>query len=698
MLGEASEDRFGYASSAGDVNGDGHVDLILAGPFNDAGGADAGRAYIYLGGPGADAIADVVLTGIEGEHFGFSASGAGDVNGDGFDDVIVGAGTNSQVATSAGAAYVYYGGDPMDATIDLTFLGGSADDQFGISVSGAGDMNGDGFGDVITGAFLDDTSSNTAGRAYVFYGGAAPDTTSDLQLDGEAFNDFFGRCVSGAGDMNGDGYDDVVVGAPGFSGFSGKVYIFFGAAAPDTIPDHTIVGESLDQLGRSVSGAGDVNGDGRDDVIAGAHLHDDPIFGTTDVGVAHLLSIGQSGTLLTFSFAGTEEAGQLGYGVSGAGDVNGDGFDDVIVGALLEDAGSVPGSDVGRAHIFFGSDALDILDTSADLVLNGTTVGEHFGDIVAGAGDFTGDGFDDLIVGATVNDESGVNAGKAYVVDVYRYVLVSPHGGEIWPVGSLQTIRWLGPTPADLLLSVDGGLSYDEIVSNAGGSESNVTTLRVPHAPTRFAALKVVPADDTVLGSATSDSLFTIDASIVLGFLRADPAPDGSRGVVVSWSTDPGPEDLRGYRLERTTAQEDWDTMVELTTDTELHDPAGTPGTRYRLTVINGLGESLVLGETTVAPSELLAATPLPYRGGTMAITFATFGGQSEELGDAEVALFDIAGRRVRLIASGRHPAGLQRTSWDGRDEVGHLVPPGVYFLRVQSGGPVTTLKLPVVR
>ena len=131
--GAAAYDYFGYSvAGAGDVNGDGYGDVIVGAYHNDAGGTDAGRAYVHFGGPGADAVADLTLTGAAAyDQFGYSVAGAGDINGDGYDDVIVGALFNDGGAANAGRAYVYYGGPGADATADLTLTGAAEDEQSG---------------------------------------------------------------------------------------------------------------------------------------------------------------------------------------------------------------------------------------------------------------------------------------------------------------------------------------------------------------------------------------------------------------------------------------------------------------------------------------------------------------------------------------------------------------------------------------
>jgi len=413
FTGQAAGDQFGVSvSTAGDVNGDGYSDVIVGAQGNDAGGTDAGRAYIFFGGISMDNTADVIMTGEAiDDRFGYSVSTAGDVNGDGYSDVIVGAYSNDIGGTDAGRVYIFFGSTSMDNTADVTMTGVTAGDRFGISVSTAGDVNGDGYSDVIVGATLSDAGGTDAGRSYIYFGGTSMDNTADVIMTGEAANDQFGVSVYTTGDVNGDGYSDVIVGAPwndaGGSN-AGRSYIYFGGTSMDNTADVTMTGEAAgDFFGYSVSTAGDVNGDGYSDVIVGARLND---AGGTDAGRSYIYFGGASvDNIADVTMTGVTSGDLFGTSVSAAGDVNGDGYSDIIVSANVNDAG---GSNAGRVYIFFGGTSMDNI---ADVIMTGEAAGDLFGSSVSTAGDVNGDGYSDVIVGAHSNDAGGSGAGRAFL-------------------------------------------------------------------------------------------------------------------------------------------------------------------------------------------------------------------------------------------------------------------------------------------
>ena len=316
----------------------------------------------------------------EDDEFGHSVSGAGDVNGDGLADLIVGARADDNNGDRSGSARVLSG---SDGTALFNFDGDSANDSFGGSVSGAGDVNGDGLADLIVGALGDDNNGSNSGSARVLSGA---DGSVMYNFDGDSASDLLGGSVSGAGDVNGDGRDDLIVGAPGadsarvLSGIDGSVlYDFDGGNV----------------FGSSVSGAGDVNGDGRADLIVGALGDLSNGFGS---GSARVFS-GIDGSVLN-DFDGN----LFGTSVSGAGDVNGDGRADLIVVVAL---GDVDDFRAGSVRVLSGSDGTVLHNFDGD-PRDGLNMS------VSGAGDVNGDGFADLIVGDP-SDIVGSNLGSARV-------------------------------------------------------------------------------------------------------------------------------------------------------------------------------------------------------------------------------------------------------------------------------------------
>jgi len=327
------------------------------------------------------ANADVKLIGADAfDRLGFPIS-SGDINGDGFDDVIVSAIGDDDGGTVSGTVFVFFGSASPSAIIDaasadVKLIGADALDRFGSSVS-SGDINGDGFDDVIVGAAQDDDGGEDSGTAFVFFGSASPSAiidaaSADVKLIGADAGDQFGASVS-SGDINGDGFDDVIVGAAlddDGGAVSGTAFVFFGSASPSAIIDAASADVKLigvdagDQFGASVS-SGDINGDGFDDVIVGAPQDDD---GGLQSGTAFVF-FGSASPSAIIDAANADviligaDASDS-FGSVSSGDINGNGFDDVIVGALVDDDG---GEDSGTAFVFFLS---SFIDTDADGIPN----------------------------------------------------------------------------------------------------------------------------------------------------------------------------------------------------------------------------------------------------------------------------------------------------------------------------------------
>ena len=432
-------DHSGHSvSGAGDVNGDGYDDVIIgaphANPSRYGDGYPLGSSYVVFG-KASGFNAAIALSSLDGnngfrldggtahilELSGSSVSGAGDINGDGYDDLIVGAPAAASYYGDHidGVSYVVLGkATGFSAALDLSSLdgnngyrlGGWYESEFGASVSSLGDIDGDGFDDVIFGAPY---YFSHHGASYVMFGKApglslSQNGNNNFVIIGDSDN--IGSSVSGAGDINGDGFDDVIVGAGDITS-----YVIFGKASGfndrlylsslDSNSGFRVISESGHNL---VSDAGDINGDGIDDLIVGSSV----IFGRTS-GFGASLDVASLDGNTGFRVNGSDGP------ISSAGDVNGDGIDDVIASGA-----DVKGDGSGSSYVVFGKTSgfgavLDLanLNEDAGFRLDGAAAGDKSGFSVSGAGDVNSDGFDDLIVGAPEASPNGVTqAGSSYVI------------------------------------------------------------------------------------------------------------------------------------------------------------------------------------------------------------------------------------------------------------------------------------------
>lgn len=469
-----------HVAGGGDLNGDGIDDLIVGSEFSEPNDKNlAGSSFVFFG---RDALAQpfpsvlelgglggssgTIFDGvIDGWRAGYSVSGAGDFNGDGRDDLLIGA---------QGRCFLIYGREaPLSSPFPLNDFGavnglyligeGPVENRgnFGNSVSAAGDFNGDGFDDVIVGAYRLSANGFDSGRSYLLFGTdqglPASLEVSDLDgsngfaIDGEAAYDRSGFSVSGAGDVNADGFDDVLISAPGADpngSASGRAYLLYGSDQewPNPFDLSSLDGENgvalngeseADWFSYSASAAGDVNGDGFDDIVIGAWRAEPNgqwsgrayvVFGSAS-GLEHPFEVQQIDGANGFALDGEEAGALAGRSVAGAGDVNDDGVDDLVIGAPGSDLG---GELSGRTYVVFGSRngfphplSLSTIDLDSGWVLDGRE-GDWSGAAVSKAGDINGDGIDDVLIGAPSADPNGSNSGVAYVVYGSRQGLVAP--------------------------------------------------------------------------------------------------------------------------------------------------------------------------------------------------------------------------------------------------------------------------------
>jgi hypothetical protein len=446
----------------------------------------AGKAFVIFGDPnigvgGFDLTSlngsnGFVVHGINGgDRLGHSVSNAGDFNNDGIDDLVIGS-----LFNSGGRIYVIFGKDenqtePFSSVINLSELnsnrfqgfsfrisspsGERPDNLFGFSISAAGDVNQDGVADLIVGvpgpSSTFDPQKTTFGRSYVLYGRAlnSPHNTFGIQFDqikGVTRGDRSGNSVSGVGDVDGDGIPDVLIAARDANGNAGQSYLVFGSALNSTSfldlanLDSSGSGFKLNGTGRSgwvVSGAGDVDGNGLNDLLIGApsitaspDQNPNPIAPDSPGKVyvvlgEHLAARKQAGNFSplnleteAFVIQGETNGDGAGFSVSDAGDINADGFADIIIGAPYADGTSLFGN-AGRSYVIYGGQDKDIvtggrlnlqdLQSDQGLILEGAFSNDRSGWSVSKAGDINNDGVDDLIIGAI---ETGTLPGRVDIV------------------------------------------------------------------------------------------------------------------------------------------------------------------------------------------------------------------------------------------------------------------------------------------
>ncbi|MBN1998175.1 FG-GAP repeat protein [candidate division KSB1 bacterium] len=513
FIGENAGDNAGWhISIAGDINDDGYSDILIGAPNFDAGVdlQNSGRVYLLFGKPGGWetvinlATANVVFTGEEeNNQASHDVYGIGDVNNDGIDDLAIGVKFINESGTRAGKVYIFFGKrqnwqhDTPLADADAAILG-EGDTSEAAHVYGAGDVNGDQIDDFIIGAGFNDDFASNAGKVYVFFGKSAAAWSkldsvqnADASFSGEQTGDWAGHRVAGAGDVNGDGYSDFIIGAnmrdeQGIAD-RGICYLVFGKAngwAKDVNlanADASFIGPDIQgvQLGWNIAGAGDVNGDGLDDILlAGAgkskiYL----IFGKKN-GWGKNQAVHNVADVL---IDGEDFRDNAGGDLRSLKDVNNDGYDDFIIGAYGNDQN---GTNAGKAYLLYGRESwpLQISLNAADAAFLGEADQDYAGFSVAGGGDVNGDDYFDVLISANQNDDGGNNAGKVYLffTTIKNFVLTHPNGGEMWEIGENEQVNWKTTDTTGTVqieLSRDNGATWEFIqeVSNKESANWEVT-------------------------------------------------------------------------------------------------------------------------------------------------------------------------------------------------------------------------------
>jgi hypothetical protein len=453
LHGENPSDFSGASvAGVGDVDGDGRADMLVPSYFYDGVGENSGKVYLVraadLDAPGDVELADMPyqFTGAsEDEEAGHSANGAGDVDGDGLDDLLICGYRSSDPEPETGRIYLMFAeglgapGVRNIATADIILVGEAAEDRLGHHVTGIGDADGDGIVDVLTGAYGNDSYGDETGKSYLIPGSSLVDFRGERVIGpneytfvGEEEGDESGHALRGARDVDGDGLSDFVLGARlndlGATD-GGKAYLILGAnlGAPGEIvglenADYTFYGEaSQGWVGYQLTGVGDVDGDGLGDLLIGAYGSDDQKGRVYLVMASSIIDPVQSLEYADVRFVGEYPADQAGHNLSSAGDVDGDDRADVIIGARNH------GDRYGAAYLVLGQSITGGIHplADADYIFEGEKQFDEAGYSVSSAGDVNRDGLDDLLVAAWQGnfDSDSTDPGKTYL-------LLAPGGVE----------------------------------------------------------------------------------------------------------------------------------------------------------------------------------------------------------------------------------------------------------------------------
>ncbi len=700
----------GRAVALGDANNDGFSDVLVGFPGENT-------VRLYYGSAVLDTIPDLTFVGPQsGERFGASVA-FGDIDDDGFDDIIIGAPSNDTGATDAGMVYLYRGNE--DATVDLSVSGTQEGEALGSSLASGMDFSGDGIVDWATGSPGYDGIGPDAGRVYVFYGGGL-DNSADLTLEGAAPGDHFGTSVASARDFNADGTADLVVGAPKHSESlteAGRIYVFPGGSSAN-LPFLTADGPAAkSDFGASVAGIGDYNGDGIDDVAAGAPLYDSP--GGQNLGAVLYFYGGTSAPgAANLQINGTRTNEYFGSSVAPAGHPQEGDEQDMLVGApgyVSEVTGSPERNEYGRVYLF-GAGSTNI--SGAVVIASGKVPSANFGAAVAGDGDLNKDGYSDWLVGAPNDPSLASGAGRAFAFKGGR--------GGIPGLGAIASGDFNADGEADLVaINQDTGdiniLMNDPNYIFVNTDRPVSTVIPVDGKPIAvscgdvngdtFDDFAIVRAnqEDVVLYLGNGDGTFQEGATYPAGrrvtgypllptrVYLADVTNDDKLDlltVISAW----GGVSIRIGNGDGSFGPASTYVGAELASDIALGDVtrdgkldlAMTDQTNARVSVFFLRDASIAKQQATDAPTipgniaPLLAQNyPNPFNPKTLIRYDLPVGGQ------VKLSVYDLRGRKVATLVNAKLPAGAQQVSWSGHDDRGGEVAAGVYLYRLVVDGAV---------
>lgn len=619
---------FGHCvADAGDVNGDGWPDFVVGAPFDNTKGAQAGRAFVWFGGPELRFAPDVVLdSGSAGDWFGWSVAGIGDFDDDGYDDVAVGGPGDDAPGDKQGAVWVYFGGPDFDGSQNQKFAGEQGGDRFGWSVSAAGDLDRDGIDDFVVGAPYADGPLVDSGHVHLFLG-------DDNTISTTAARIWQGPALAGPAPT-----------APTTD---------FVAFAPD---DVSIAGPGF---GWSVASVADFRGDGRSSVVVGAP-------GAAGAqGRAYIFFAGSSLNTLplttpSVTFTNNTADQQFGWSVSSGGRISNDARDDLLIAA--------PGalSDRGFVRVYYGVASPAATIDTANLERTGEVSGDRFGFAVAGIGDFDGNG-GDWLVGAPARDDDGVDAGWVYRFDRTNGTAVDVRAVNRSGTGVAGDQWGFAVSGAGGDLDGDG---FDDFLvgapaanNTAGAVRGNVAIVSAGPGVVATPRVDLVVASredgsfelffaSERLARATHAELWRVDgAALALATLDAgiEREAEGLRAVL------PLDASIRRVQLR-------W-TVDEIEQRQEFDVPSS------RVSAV------------------LHAPAPNPFNPRTV-LRFEVPRGESYTL-----RVLDVRGRVVRELERGTGTGVLVESDFDGHDDEGRVLASGVYLVQLQSADRLQTVR-----